>query len=314
MAATYFMMQLFQIRKELKEKYVVLWNYVWPYLAGGLTAILVFPKVLRHIFKSSMSGRMQDNLKGNGLPFGETYNVINHNVFHGKIVWCFVLVVLIVAVFIILLHGKYKEDSNENQIIWKEYLQILLLLTVTLAGFLLIAMKASVYIAWYYFSPVFPVFILLATLIGMLGGWGKQPRITYAYYAIICVYSIFIFIASMLPIMKQERNQEMQYQAMVRTLTGCDCIYLSESWNCLYGNHLPDMAVMDEVRCITPDNYCQMDLKELLSGRETTEQGLVMICRKIDEQEKYLEQMKEQTGLQAMLVWSDEKNAFYRFQ
>lgn len=312
-ALSYLIMQVLQIRKELREKYVILLKYACPYLGGGIMAMIVFPKVLKHIFKSSMSGRMQDNLKGNGLPFNETYDVINQAVFQNKVIWCIAFLIVVVGVVFVLIKGnKFKAEIDEKED-KKEYMQVLTLLVLSIAGFLLIAMKASVYIAWYYISPAFSTILLLVMLICMIGFWYDQEKVSIIACLVLCIFNIYGYCNNTIPVIIQERRDNIAYQNMVDDLADNDCIYLSESWNCLYGNHLPDMAKMDEVRCITPDEFVKTDLQKLLDGRETTEQGLIMICRKVDNQDKYLRQMEGQTSLQGELVWADDKNSFYKF-
>lgn len=315
LAGAYLIILLLQIKNELKQKYLLIWEYVLPYLLGGGLALATFPKVLRHVFKSSMSGRMQENLKGNSLPFRETYDVIVQNVFWGKMVGSIVVIGGALVLFLFFLyHYKSKKIDDKYSNMQNGYLKILTILLATLFGYLCISMKASVYVAWYYISPSFSLIILIFSLAVMMGEMDRYNKMSTIICLLLCGYSIYFLGFIEIPLIIQERKEDIVYCAMVEELSNSDCIYLSESWNCLYGNHLPDMAKMDEVRCITPEEFVETDLQELLDGRETTEQGLIMICRKVDDQDTYLEQMIEQTGLQGELVWSDEKNAFYRFQ
>ena len=114
--------------------------------------------------------------------------------------------------------------------------------------------------------------------------------------------------------MNQTRKNNQAYVNMIKTFEGDDCFYISDNWTCLYGNHLPNMSVMDEVRCITPDEWKSSQLNQILAGRETDDREVILIFRKVNEQEKLIEQLKQQTASTVEKVWQDEKNAFYRVQ
>lgn len=304
----YLLLQVYWYKKEILNRKKQLSLYMGSFILGGCSAFLIFPRVVYHVLKTNVGSQVQDNFVGGSIPIRENLEIVNSNVFQGHF-----YIVLLIVLSGLVLSFCLKRTNEYKYEYCKEYFGVCVYLALVGICYLFLVMKITIYVAWYYICPIYSVFLLLTAMLCCIGACNGQRFIAYICCGVLSICSIGFLYNKELPEIEANRKSGKEYISMVESLSGNDCIYLSESWNCLYGNHLPDMAVMDEVRCITPDNYCQMDLKELLSGRETTEQGLVMICRKIDEQEKYLEQMKEQTGLQAMLVWSDEKNAFYRF-
>lgn len=312
LAGTYFVMRALEWRKELKERRTHFIQFVGAYFVGGMTALAIFPKVIKHFLGSSMSQKMQDNAKGGTFPIGETLGVINDNVFHGMGLWVLSGIILLVA-FCLIVNKKRQKDTEGQVISNKNFMELCIVLLVPAILFLLVVTKTALYIAWYYVSPAFATIFLATIMLCCFGMVKNRALVTTICCWIFCIGSAFMFLTKCVPTEIQNRQEHVAFLKMIESLRGRDCIYLSESWSCLYGNQLPYMGVMDEVRCITPDDYRNISLQVLLDGRESKEDEIVMIFRKIDDKDTYLRQLEEQTELRGELLYDDGKTAYYSF-
>lgn len=312
-AGLYLIMQCIVWKNELRERVKDVIRYLSSYVIGGAGAFLCFPSVLHQILKSDMSDKMSDKLKGEGLPINEAIDVLQHSVAGGKGLWIVLMAIAISVIILYLLFRSQLDIKMTNGITIKSYICILAWLFGVCIGYCLMVIKASIYVAWFYLSPVFcPIFLLVSLLSIILWKYTRK-KVTIGFCLLICAFSIITYIDK-IPEIYQNRKSNQEYVTMISSFKDCDCLYISDNWTCLYGNHLPNMSVMDEVRCITPDEWKVSQLDQLLDGRETANKDIILIFRKVSEQEELLEQLKQQTGGTIQTVWKDEKNAFYRVQ
>lgn len=315
-AGIYLVMQIWMARKHLPEKKIFLMKYVGGYLLGGGIALLIFPKAVYHVLKTNVGNQVKGNLISGTMQIGETWGIIHSNVFYNK----FFFVLILLSVFFLCLftigktHKTIEVDKQENKsecIGWQEYISILIMLGGSVLCYLLLLMKVTIYVAWYYISPVFAPIMLFFLLLFSCGYMMGEKIWSWAAAGILIAGSLCLFYTHQVSVLQEKVESNQNYQQMIDSFSGKDCIYVSESWNCLYGNHLPDMAVMDEVRCIKEEDYMQTDFNALLQGRETADEDIVLIFRKVESTDKYVEEMASQTGKKVDEIWSDEKNSFY---
>lgn len=315
LAVVYLLMRAFEWRKELLQRRINFIQFCGAYFVGGMTAIAIFPKVIKHFLKSSMSSKMQENAKEGVFPIGETIGVVNENVFHGMGLW--IVLISIVVVTVALMGSKIEKrsgDGTEQVLSDKNFIELCIMLFVPAILFLLLVTKTALYIAWYYVSPAFATILLATILVCCFASLKGKQLVTNLCFLVFCVGSIVLFVMIRIPVEIENRQENISFLNMIGDLRGSDCIYLSESWSCLYGNQLPYMGVMDEVRCITPDDYSNMDLTELLNGRESSDDDIVMIFRKLEDKEIYLKRMEEHTGYRGEVLYDDGKTAYYSFK
>ena len=182
---------------------------------------------------------------------------------------------------------------------------------MTTVSYFFLITKITIYVAWYYISPIFVLSQFVIFLSGCVFFKQEQRKYWYIIIAAITIICVITYIPSKVSDVKEQRQLNITKQQMIEQITGDDCIYISKSWSNLYGNRLPDMAYMDEVRCITTADLLRTDIQELLNGRESTGDAVVLMIRGEDVFDTCISYIQENTGRNVSELMIDGNNATY---
>lgn len=157
-------------------------------LLGLLNAILIFIPMLTHIFYGGRGQESINNISRSGFIFIIRFvtALINAQLFSGCVLVLIAIMVLVLLIRMIRLKGK------RHNVLCTESFMYLLMLGITIIGFMIVVCKIIVFVHWRYLAIIYPmivicfVSILLLVVDGSDFKYSRQLTIISAVLCIVC--------------------------------------------------------------------------------------------------------------------------------
>jgi hypothetical protein len=140
--------------KRLKE----ILAYAAAMLISGGVSYLIFPSMIKHIFKTGNGAASIENLQSSNFvsQLKIYFGMINNEVFGG-----YLLIILLVLVFMLILNLLYKNQDDEHACVFgKTEIQQYACLLVPSAFYVLLISKTAPFNTDRYVSPIYPILII----------------------------------------------------------------------------------------------------------------------------------------------------------
>ncbi len=271
---------------------------------GGGGALIIFPWTIKHLFFSYRSEQIQEGILSNKAQTFTTYfNILNQYVFNNRFIIIMIVITLIIVMRVFRLVVQ-KEKKN--------YLYVWYLLGMMLLLYFVTISMISVETLWYYISPCMPILLLLIG--GVISNFADKTKPLYQMPLILLVV-LSIFGAgniAELNNMNQKYENEKHIHKDYALFQNKDCIYVSKDWNNLFDNQLFEFMEMDNIYCISTDELHQIDLNEVLKQRLSTNEILLCITLKNNEEaEEQVDYIQNAINMRAEHIYSGNRVTYY---
>lgn len=262
-------------QKECRQNVIA---YCVNIVVGALLAIMIFPKMIYHIFGGYQGDNVKDGILSLNFQFIEVCDRINSYVLYDKGILVGVITVLLFLVYL----WREKKDAfkwTAKKIMW---------INIALAGALyaVAMMKICVKARAYYVSPCFAVLSVAVSflLIRLLQWMGER------YRGILLTLAILLLVITTVPRIiegaKVADAPNVSFMKIYEQYTHRDCIFVYEAWDNLFTDQIGLMAEQDEIYCLDVSQLETATYPEALNQRRTNDDLLIAVTNDEQKEEK----------------------------
>lgn len=299
-----FVVYAFEILILSREKIKTLLPCVGAHCAGGIAALLLYPKAISHMLFSYRGEQIRDGLFSNKAEgFTEYFHMVNSYSFGGHL-----LVVLGIAVVSVLV-GVFTKKAK-----WETEKSYLWLIGGTTVLFYCIMAFISYEKVWSYITPLYVILVVGLSVLAVSMLWFLKGGLKTT---VCMVLLFFMFGNALLDGVKTELEYQadrMEIEEALKTKEGRDCIFVYESWNNLYENRIKEILFFDEVLSVSLEELESTPLREALEKRDTQDELVVYLWERDNENvDGQIQYMEQELGKKATVLCHSNKFSVLSF-
>ena len=243
---------------------------------GGIINLCIFPAAIRHVLFSYRGEEVRDNLTNNTWLALDYVKGLVKAIFGEQLIIFIVIAVLVCAIGIWKIY-KRDSDFKISQYVGNVDVMIALLNLFSMLLYTVIIMKTSIYVAWYYISPIYTVLCLeiMYVLVKI------SMYIHRKFGLVVCIVLALIFSVSVpdrvMRLYELLVNNEDAVMNEKYSYQGNDCVFLYRTWDNLFGGKLVELCEYDEICCINIENLNSINLAQIISNRNTMDTLVVYV-------------------------------------